>query len=100
MLSLLEQSHELPEEHFLSVAMTYNDSTEAQSFQASADFCAVPGTKETDLDELHAGSAPSSLSHCFSQLHTGSAPSTVLSTPPPPPPLCNDSFPRTINGSC
>ena len=69
MLSLLEQSHDLPEQHFLSVAMFYNDSSEAQSFQASADFLTVP-EDGTDLEELHPGHAPSApfLSHTLPPL--------------------------------
>jgi hypothetical protein len=69
MLSLLEQSHDLPEQHFLSVAMFYNDSSEAQSFQASADFLTVP-EDGTDLEELHPGHAPSApfLSHTLPAL--------------------------------
>jgi hypothetical protein len=69
MLSLLEQSYELPDEHFLSVAMFYNNSTQAQSFQASSNFCAVPSTKETDLEEMNPGMASSVLPRVSTGYH-------------------------------
>ena len=105
MLSLLEQCYELPDEHFLSVAMFYNDSTEAQSFQASSDFCAVPTTKETDLEQMNPGSArllssPPSPAVTVSSAPTINACSRTLSTTPrvSSPGMASSVLPRVTTG--